>query len=147
MVAERGLQGQWEGEFIVDLIISVNCFKFSPSVLSGKGMPAQGKRNSHCEVVGTPRIFHNKGIQRFRRLALDADPLPESPALKDSSASGAGWLVSHMGDTGVRLRIEGMDQRGILGPCLGLGLYPVPGKEGEQGVQGQESHPQLLLFL
>lgn len=103
MVAERGLQGQWEGVFIVDLIIFVNCFKFSPSVLSGKGMPAHGKKNSNCEVVGTPRIFHNKGTQRFRRLALHGDPLPESPALKDSSASGAGCLVCHMGDKRVRL--------------------------------------------
>lgn len=64
--------------FLVDLIVFVKYFKFSP-VLSEKRMHAHSKKNPHSKVVGTPRIFHNKGIQPFKRLAHDGDPQPEFP--------------------------------------------------------------------
>ena len=74
-VAEAGLQGQrQDGVFLVDLVVFVKYFLFSPSVFFGKGMPACGKRNSHGEVVETPRMVPNKGIQPGRRLAFDVTP-------------------------------------------------------------------------
>lgn len=116
-VAEAGLQGQrQDGVFLVDLVVFVKYFLFSPSVFFGKGMPACGKRNSHGEVVETPRMVPNKGIQPGRRLAFDVTPSRGCWA-EGLFCPGAGWLLSHMGDATARLRLE---------RCL------VPGKEGEE---------------
>ena len=59
-----------------------------------------------------------------------------------------GQRLSHTGDTGVRLRTEGMDWRGILSPGLGLGLCPVPGKDKTGAGRRVGGHiSQLLLLL
>ena len=48
----------------------------------------------------------------------------------------------------MRLRTEGMHWRGILSPCLGLGLCPVPGKDSTGAGTGGGVHiSQLLLLL
>ena len=48
----------------------------------------------------------------------------------------------------MRLRTEGMHWRGILSPCLGLGLCPAPGKDRTGAGAGGGGHiSQLLLLL
>lgn len=67
------------------LIIFVKYFQLPPSVLFGEGgMDAHGKKNSYRKVVGTRRIFYNKRIQQFRRLALNGDPYPKFHVLKEN---------------------------------------------------------------